>query len=235
MRCVFSEKLLELLFVCFVCQVVAKIPEYIAEAPKALDSVVSLLVDTVNSVRTAHSPGQLGRRPHLTWPAVPALSLRCRSLRTVCGTVTAARQGKPLLIHLLSTPLRINPCRPSPTWRTSLSHPPWPFRRSGASSPLRVGTTGGCCAGCFWLWVPSRGSGAASPLRVAALAAAHAVLAALARWGAGALGHCISVRNTNRPAACMPHPRCHVQHLPLDLTRPKSMALLLCSPQCCLA
>jgi len=31
--------------------VVAKIPEYIAEAPKALDSVVGFLVDTVNTVR----------------------------------------------------------------------------------------------------------------------------------------------------------------------------------------
>lgn len=35
-----------------VAEVVAKIPEYIAEAPKALDSVVSFLVDTVNSTIT---------------------------------------------------------------------------------------------------------------------------------------------------------------------------------------
>lgn len=83
---------------------VAKIPDYIAEAPKALDSVVSFLVDTVNSVRTACSVGQLGRLPHPIWLAVPALSLRRRSLRTVCGTLTAAPQWKPQLIHLVSTP-----------------------------------------------------------------------------------------------------------------------------------
>ncbi|KAI7835642.1 hypothetical protein COHA_010473 [Chlorella ohadii] len=35
-----------------VAQVVAKIPEYIAEAPKALDSVVGFLVDTVNTTIT---------------------------------------------------------------------------------------------------------------------------------------------------------------------------------------
>lgn len=35
---------------CYLLQVVAKIPEYLAEAPKALGSIVSFLVDTVNSV-----------------------------------------------------------------------------------------------------------------------------------------------------------------------------------------